>query len=395
VAYIRKLPSGNFNAIVRHPSGKRLSKTDARKGVVAAWAAEQEAAYRVGASAAYRSRALTFDAWASKWWAARAVEASTARKDEAALRIHLRPYWGTWPLSTIGRMDVQAWVNERHRAGVGADALRTAKALLASILGEAVLEGHLLASPVSRIKMPRRSKPIPRWFTRDEYERIQLALEMRTLGAGRHAARRPDPHIPTWRALVGLACWTGLRPSELAGLDVRHLDLDRGMVYVEQVWTRERTLRNYGKSDNAHRWVPFPPEVAELLWQVVADKRPTDPALAMPQGGRLGFEGNVRNYVWVPTLRAAGIEPVRFYTCRHTFASWAVQSGMKDRKIIRYLGHADAHLVDVYAHLNEDEHDEIRAMWGKAPAPQTTHAPRAAPKLGDVTAGQSADEWGS
>lgn len=381
MAYVRKLPSGKWNAVVRHPSGRRLSKTDTLKKVVTLWAAEQEAAFRLGAAAGYRDRSLTFDAWADRWWAARSVAESTRRKEEGALRIHLRPHWGSWPLAAIGRLDVQAWVNERTAAGVGADALRTAYGVLSAILADAVEERLLMASPCAKVRLPRRGKPVPRWFTYDEYDRIQIALEMRTLGAGRHDVHRPDPHVPTWRALVALACWTGLRPSELAGLDVRHLDLKRGMVYVEQVWTRERTLRNYGKSDAAHRWVRFPPEVDDLLWPVVADKRPGDVALSNTQGGRLGFEGNVRNHVWLPALRAAGIEPVRFYVTRHTFASWAVQAGVPDRKLMGYLGHSDTHLIDVYAHLAPDQHAEIEAMWEtrrptRDPRAIVTHVPQ-------------------
>jgi integrase len=273
VAYIRRLPSGKWNAVVRHPSGRRLSKTDALKKVVTVWAAEQEAAYRAGA-----------------------------------------------------------------------------------------------ASPCSGIRLPRLSKPAPRWLTRHEYDRLQMALATRTV---RTKGRKwvTDEHADVWRALVGLACFSGLRPAELAGLDVGGLDVDNGLVHVRQVWTREHVIRPYLKTDRSNRFVPYPAEVGDLLWRVAADKPDSAPLFTSPEGGRVEFSGNFRDRVWVPTLEAAGIEPVRFYVCRHTCASWLVQAGVPDRKIMAVLGHADTHLIDVYAHLAPKAHDEVRAAWGEISRP--------------------------
>jgi integrase len=84
------------------------------------------------------------------------------------------------------------------------------------------------------------------------------------------------------------------------------------------------------------------------------------------------FSGNFRDRVWVPTLEAAGIEPVRFYVCRHTCASWLVQAGVSDRKIMAVLGHADTHLIDTYAHLAPKAHDDVRAAWGESFRPTGT-----------------------
>jgi integrase len=350
-----------------------VSKTDPLKRVVAVWAAEQEAAYRAGAASAYRSRNATVGEWADRWWAARDVEASTARKEEAALRNHIRPYWQNWPLTSIGRMDVQAWVTKRAKAGIGNGAIHTAYGLFSMMMADAVREGLILASPCSGVRLPRLTKPTPRWFTRHEYDRLQLALATREI---RTQGRRlvPDAHADVWRALLGLACFSGLRPAELAGLDVDALDLDNGLVHVRQVWTREHTIRRYLKSDRSNRFVPFPAEVGDLLWRVAADKPDTAPLFTSPKGTRVEFSGNFRDRVWVPTLEAADIEPVRFYVCRHTAASWLVQAGVPDRKIMAVLGHADTHLIDVYAHLAPKAHDEVRAAWGETFRP--TGAPR-------------------
>lgn len=378
MSYIRKLPSGRWQATVRHPSGRKLTKTDPLKRVVQAWSAEMESAFRTGLTPAARSSKLTLNGWHEQWMAGRMVEASTARKDASTWRNHVQPQWGTWPLDSIQRRDVQTWIKQLDDAGIGSGAIHGCYQLLAVMLAEAVDHGAIGASPCRRITLPKRQKPEPRWLTRHEYDRLQLALaELTTVRGGR--ATVPDPNAPVYQALVGLGCFSGLRPAELAGLDVGSVDLERRLVRVTQVVTQVpdgklpdgRTkyrfaIRAYPKSDRSIRSVPFPAEVGELLWPLVAD-RTEGPVFTSPRGERVQMVGNFRSRVWLPALKAAGIEPVRPYVMRHTAASWLVQKGVSDRRIMQLLGHADGHLIEVYAHLAPGEHDEIRAAWGERP----------------------------
>lgn len=359
MAYIRKLPSGNFNAIVRLPNGKRLSKTDPRKGVVKAWADKTELAVRAGGVA--RDERLTYGEWHRRWWAMRSVEATTAKTNESHIRKRLLPHWQTYPLASIRRSDVQMWVNDMVRDGVGAPTVVATYHLLSAALSEAVLEGILPASPCQRITLPRVLPPEPRWLTREEYDRLQLALAM-------------TPRAQVWQPYVALGCYSGLRPGELNGLDVAAVDLERNLVWVSQVMTRAG-LRDYPKTSGSRRWVSFPPHVGEMLWPLIADKRPTDPVFTSPRGMRVN-EWNWRKTVWIPSLRAAGIEYVRPYVMRHTMASWLIQAGMSKEKIAKLLGHSTTGLVDRYGHLGPEVHDDVQAVWQRWQPSQHTNDPR-------------------
>lgn len=368
--HVRRLKSGNWNAVVRLPGGKRKSITDPLKRVVERRARDLQSAVDRGEPVHLRERRLTVEAWHTRWLRARDVEPPTARKDESRWRNHVQPQWGAWTLQQLGRpearLDVQEWVTGMHRRGVGISAIEGAYQLFTTLMSDAVDHGLIPMSPCRKIKLPRGEKPDDRWLTRHEYDLLQLTLsEMTDVLGGRS-------HVPYWKALVGLGCFCGLRPGELAGLDVRHVDLEARLVRVEQVMARMDDprcgyrwgLRRYPKSDRSTRWVPFPAEVADLLWPVVAD-RAAGPLFPGPRGGRLVFEGNFQQRVWTPALNAAGIEPVRPYVMRHTCASWLVQKGVSDRRIMQILGHADTHLIALYAHLAPKEHDEIRAAWGE------------------------------
>jgi integrase len=171
--------------------------------------------------------------------------------------------------------------------------------------------------------------------------------------------------------MIAVACHSGLRSGELAGLDVGQVDFDRGLIFVGQVMTKFG-LRPYPKSSSSRRSVPVHPDALALLWPVVADRSADDPAFPAPRGGRLD-QSNFLKTVWHPALKRAGIEPVRAYVTRHTFASWLVQDGVPLAEIAHALGHNSLTFVNRYAFLQPDAHGAIRAAWAKASDPRLTH----------------------
>jgi integrase len=372
VAAYEKLKSGKHSYVVRLPNGKRRRFTDVMKRVARQQADDFEASLRRGA--AVPDQKLTVDAWAAKWFTARRVEPNTAAKNDSHWRNHIQPHWGSWPITSIDRLDVQTWVNDLEKRGVGASTVHAAYNLLSKLLADAVLSKKLHASPCVEITLPTVVPPAERWLTAHEYDRIQLALANRVLRIPRTDRSRPDPLAPMWQALVALGCYSGLRcPGELTGLDVEHLDFDRNLVRVQQVLTRHG-MKAYPKTGpGSERWVPFPPEVARLLWRWVAD-RGSGPVFVGARGARV-TEIAIRR-VWRAALEEAGVEYVDPYSMRHTCASWLTEDGVPDRKIAQILGHSSTRMLGVYAHLDPKQHDDVRAAWEKRAAtvdPQVPH----------------------
>lgn len=355
MAYIRRLPpradgsKGKWQATVRHPSGRKLTKTDALKRVVEAWADETESAMRNGEIRSERGRGVTVQQWHDRWIKARNVAATTAHEENLRLARYVLPHWGAWPLRSIGRIDVQSWVTQLGRER-GGHVTAGCYHVLHKMLGDAELEGILPASPCRKIDLPKLERPAPRWLSRDEYDRLLLAFD----GA---------PQGEQWRAMVAVACHSGLRSGELAGLDVGAVDFERGLIRVDQVMTKFG-LRSYPKSEASRRMAPVHPDALAMLWPTVADRLPDSPVFPAPRGGRLD-QSNFLKTVWHPALERAGIEPVRAYVTRHTFASWMVQDGVPLWDIAQALGHSSLTFVNRYAFLQPDAHDSIRAAWTK------------------------------
>jgi hypothetical protein len=152
------LADGKWQATVRHPSGRKMTKTDALKRVVEAWGDETERSFRMGDVPAERGRGLTVQQWHDRWIKARNVAATTAHEERLRLDRYVLPRWGTWPLRSIGRIDVQAWVTDLGRER-GAHVTFGCYQVLRKMLIDAELEGFLSVSPCRKIDLPKLERP--------------------------------------------------------------------------------------------------------------------------------------------------------------------------------------------------------------------------------------------
>jgi len=79
------------------------------------------------------------------------------------------------------------------------------------------------------------------------------------------------------------------------------------------------------------------------------------------RGGHIDLE-KFRHREWAPAIRAAGIEHRRVYDCRHTFASWAIASGVQLFYLARIMGTSVAQIDATYGHLLPDSEEYLRGL---------------------------------
>ena len=81
-----------------------------------------------------------------------------------------------------------------------------------------------------------------------------------------------------------------------------------------------------------------------------------------PRGGYIDLE-TFRHREWAPALRAAGIAHRRVYDCRHTFATWAIESGdVQLWYLATIMGTSVTQLEDTYVRRNRTD-DKLRAAF--------------------------------
>jgi integrase len=154
---------------------------------------------------------------------------------------------------------------------------------------------------------------------------------------------------PTLGPVVPFAAATGLRPSEWAELERRHVDRDRRVLTVDGAKTR-----------GSRREVPLAARALEALDRVPAR---LDVPLIFPaeRGGRLNLD-NWRRRAWAPAVDAAGIaKPARIYDLRSTFASRALAAGVAPFELARIMGTSVRMIERHYGALIAGAGDSIAA----------------------------------
>jgi integrase len=158
---------------------------------------------------------------------------------------------------------------------------------------------------------------------------------------------------PMFGPMVVFAAATGLRPSELFGLE--HGDVDRaaGVVQVRRAYANGRVKQT--KTRLSRRAVPLQAIALEALDQF----RPRDDSpLLFPntRGGHLDFRNFNRRH-WKPVQKSVGIEPLRdLYDLRHTYATFALRAGVPVFALSRFMGTSIAMIDLHYGHLAVDSY---------------------------------------
>jgi integrase/recombinase XerC len=243
----------------------------------------------------------------------------------------------------LDHVNARAFLGDLNRRGNSkASAARKLSAIRAFgryLRREGVVEGD----PAALVGTPKREQRIPAHLAVDEMSKL---LEM------------PDTQDPLGRrdkAILELFYASGLRLSELVGLDLDDLNLSG------------RVVRVLGKG-RKERIVPFNRTAAAALRAWLADrealrthspekspimrtKRHREPLFLNYQGGRLStrsVDKLVRRYVAACSTRF-GISP---HALRHSFATHLLEAGADLRAIQELLGHSRLSTTQRYTHVN-------------------------------------------
>jgi integrase len=140
---------------------------------------------------------------------------------------------------------------------------------------------------------------------------------------------------PVYGPMIIFAAATGLRPSELFGLEQRDVDRQAGVVYVRRAYANARL--KHTKTRLSTRAVPLQAKALEALDRLPASGNP----ILFPnmRGGRIDFRIFGRNH-WRPAQVKAGIDPIRgLYDLRHN-ATFALRACVPVFAVSRLWGQA-------------------------------------------------------
>jgi integrase len=160
------------------------------------------------------------------------------------------------------------------------------------------------------------------------------------------------------RSSGSVAAATGLRPSELFGLEQHDGDRQAGVVYVRRAFANGR-IKNT-KTRLRTRAVPLQAKGLHALDGLPASVNPI--LFPNARGGRIDFRIFGRRH-WRPAQIAAGIAPIRrLYDLRHTYATFALRAGVPVFAVSRFIGSSIAMIDSHYGHLARDSREHAGAL---------------------------------
>ena len=210
-------------------------------------------------------------------------------------------------------------------------------------------EGFVKNDPTEDIYSPRVGRSIPKALSIEEINNlIKVAANQDSLESSRNLA------------MLDLIYASGLRVSELTGIDISDIDFESGFV------------RCLGKGSK-ERLVPIHPGAIQSLKKYLDNARPE---LVKPGSGRALFLNRfghriTRQGFWL-ILRAiakkAGINKnISPHTIRHSFATHLLHGGAPLRHVQELLGHSSITTTQIYTHLtNEHVRSEYRKSHPRA-----------------------------
>ena len=332
--------------------GRPLRRTFATVAEALTWRREMQLSLRRGWVGAPSGRTLR---QAAEDWLALAKDGvvrtrSGDRYKPSALRSYeaslgqLLPTLGDLRLSAVSATRLQDIVDELVAAGKAASTVRNTVLPLRAIYRRALAREEVAANPTLKLALPA---------VRARRERVARPQEATALIAAAPAGER---------AIWATALYCGLRLGELLALSWDDVDFAAGLLRVEHAWDRVAGLIE-PKSRAGRRRVP-------LASSVKAELR----AHRQRQGhdGRGFVFGRTPERPFDPSTVAthareawkrAGLVPIGFHECRHTYAAFMIAAGVNAKALSSYMGHSTITVtLDRYGHLLPGNEHEAAAM---------------------------------
>lgn len=334
MASVKQRPDGTWRARYRGPDGREYAKHARLKRDAQAWLDEATAAMNAGTWVDPRTARMTVGEWLDTWAAGYAGNRPGTVKSASTHLKLIRAKFGDRQLRSIRSSDVKTWMSELTekyaRSYVYAIHRR-----LAQVMTDAVHDGVIVRSPVSR----RTSPPAP---TQRPY--VATTAQVWALY---------DALPRSYRNMVLLGAFAGLRPGEIAALTRGDVDWDAPSISVSAQHDGAEL-----KTETSAGVVPIPADLASML------KADAGELHIVPGVFGRGVTAWHLNDVWSTTRATVKGLPdgFRIQDLRHYFASLLIAAGLDIKVVQARMRHASPVItLRTYAHLWPDTDDTSRA----------------------------------
>ncbi|MFL6065288.1 MAG: tyrosine recombinase XerC [Friedmanniella sp.] len=291
------------------------------------------------------------------------------RADVTGLLRHLRRM-GLTSLDEVTLRSLRSWLAHEQTRGQARSSLQRRSAAVRVFFGWAQHSGRVVTNPAASLRSPRKERSLPP--TLDQAHAVSMLDGARAPGAAALGAESGGSEGPATSpaeaerrgqavqlrdvAMLETLYATGVRVSELCGLDLPDIDTER------------RVLRVLGKG-RKERTVPVGLPALQALERWLGEGRPELSTNASGAAVFLGERGRridprvVRRVVHQALARIDGAPDLGPHGLRHAMATHLLEGGADLRSVQEMLGHASLATTQIYTHVTDER---LRQAYAQA-----------------------------
>lgn len=253
-----------------------------------------------------------------------------------------------WKITDVDRQTVRAFLGELDRRGLARRSAARTLSAIRSFYRWLHVQHDIDVPAIRSVRMPKIEKRLPGHLAASQITAMFEAAET--------AASGDDPDAVRDLAMLELFYSSGLRLSELRGLDIDRLDLLSDQVKVIGKGRKERIVPVGRRAGIAlRRWIGFRDD---LVARHGADRQ----AVFVGRTGKRLSAGTIQRRM-KRLYRMIGAGEMRTHSMRHTFATHLLDAGADLRAVQELLGHASLSTTQIYTHTSVER---LKAVHRKA-----------------------------
>ena len=273
-------------------------------------------------------------AFLDRLWLQRGLSPATI---EAYSRdLHMFQQWVEKPIETVSEFELLDYLAQRHSEGLSSRSSARFLSSLRAFFRDALDNELIQQDPTANVRRPILGRPLPEALSEEE---VDLLIQSPNPNSGPIELRD--------RVMLEVLYATGLRVSELVGLQLTSVNIRQGIVRV------------LGKG-SSERLVPIGEDALTWLERYIDNGRSTllkrrlSDVLFLSNRGQMMTRQTFWHAVKKYSMRAGIRRPISPHTLRHAFATHLLNHGADLRAVQMMLGHADLSTTQIYTHVAKE-----------------------------------------
>jgi integrase/recombinase XerC len=250
-------------------------------------------------------------------------------------------------INRIDRLTIRLWLGSLSEDGLAKNTIARKVASLRSFFKYCFKRGYIQKNPAHLLIVPKKEQRLPKTVLPEEIHRI---MEL---------ASGDDPAVVQDRAILELFYSTGIRLSELTGLNITDVDIQNRQLIVQGKGNKQRimpigepAMKAFLKHLNSRK----------KLLNTNNHSNELEALFIAPRGGRIN-QRKVQRIIRDYFMKVSEITQKSPHILRHSFATHMLDAGADIRLIKEFLGHANLSSTQIYTHTSVEH---LKKIYSKA-----------------------------